>query len=112
MAIGLTDEVRPLYRDPARSIDERIDDLTARMTLAEKAAQLGNAWMFELADGSALRAEAASLLADGLGQVTRMSGASSLPPGLSAVAANAIQRYLVEQTRRRASGFTTIAQRY
>ena len=62
-------------------IAERVADLLARMTLEEKVAQLGSAWVFQLADGADLDAEkAAELLRHGLGQVTRVSGASSLVP--------------------------------
>jgi hypothetical protein len=32
------------YLDPTRSLDERTDDLLARMTRAEKLAQLGAVW--------------------------------------------------------------------
>jgi beta-glucosidase len=91
---------QPLYRDPTRGVEERVDDLLARMTPAEKAAQLGSAWVFQLADGPDLHEERAALqLANGLGQVTRVSGASSLPLEKSARLANAIQRFLVERTR-------------
>ena len=91
---------QPLYRDPTRALDERVDDLLARMTPAEQAAQLGSAWVFQLADGPKLdeqRAEA--LLGHGIGHVTRVSGASSLRPHQAAHLANAIQRFLVERTR-------------
>src|SRR5262249_13371380 len=58
--------------------------------------------VWELADeDGALRPAAAELLRDGLGQVTRISGASSLPPREAAVLANAVQRRLVEETRLR-----------
>jgi len=40
----------PLYKDPDRSVEERVQDLLARMTLDEKLAQLGSAWVFELLD--------------------------------------------------------------
>ena len=50
--------------------------------------------------GLAARARARSqLLRNGIGQVTRISGASSLRPGEAAQLANAIQRHLVEETR-------------
>ena len=94
------DSARPLYRDPTRPIGERVDDLLDRMTPAEKIAQLGSAWVFQLADGAALNEAAAStLLAEGLGQVTRVCGASSLGPDEAARLTDAIQRFLVERTR-------------
>jgi len=100
MSTVTLDSAEPLYRDPTRSVDERLDDLMDRMTPSEKAAQLGSAWVFQLADGPSLREDrAAVLLADGLGQVTRVCGASSLRPGEAAQLANAIQRHLVERTR-------------
>jgi len=88
------------YRDPARTIGERVDDLLKRMTLLEKLAQLGSAWVFQLVDGDGLCPERApKLLEHGLGQVTRVSGASSLQAEDAARVANAIQRFLVEETR-------------
>eukprot|EP01079_Euglenida_sp_SAG-EU17-18_P002630 gene2630-3320_t len=39
---GLQDiDTQPPYRDPNRPVDERVDDLLARMTINEKVAQLG-----------------------------------------------------------------------
>ena len=79
---------------------ERVADLLARMTLEEKVAQLGSAWVFQLADGPDLATErAADLLRHGLGQVTRISGASSLGSRDAARLANAIQGYLLAETR-------------
>jgi beta-glucosidase len=89
----------PAYRDAERPVGERVDDLLARMTLPEKVAQLGSAWVFELADGMELRPETGPRLADGLGQVTRISGASNLAPCDAAEVANRIQRVLVAGTR-------------
>ena len=88
------------YRDPSLGVGERVADLLARMTLDEKVAQLGSAWVFQLADGAALdEARAADLLRHGIGQVTRISGASSLTAREAAALANAIQRHLVSATR-------------
>lgn len=88
------------YRDPSLGVGQRVADLLARMTLDEKVAQLGSAWVFQLADGAALdEARAADLLRHGIGQVTRISGASSLTAREAAALANAIQRHLVSATR-------------
>jgi beta-glucosidase len=88
------------YRDPAVPIAERVADLLGRMTLEEKIAQLGSAWVFQLAEGTALdRDNGPELLRHGLGQVTRISGASSLAPPDAAKLANAIQRHLLTETR-------------
>jgi beta-glucosidase len=88
------------YRDPSRGVGERVADLLGRMHLDEKLAQLGSAWVFQLADGPTLDpAKAADVLHHGLGQITRISGASSLDAAQAAGLANAIQRHLVERTR-------------
>jgi beta-glucosidase len=90
----------PAYRDPSLAVDKRVADLLPRMTLEEKLAQLGSAWVFQLAAGPDLdEAKAADLLRHGLGQVTRISGASSLTAPEAAGLANAVQRHLVERTR-------------
>jgi beta-glucosidase len=88
------------YRDPSLPICERVANLLARMSLEEKLAQLGSAWVFQLADGPELdTARATDVLRHGLGQVTRVSGASSLTASQAAALTNAIQRHLVEGTR-------------
>ena len=88
------------YRDPSRSVDERADDLLARMTLDEKLAQLGSFWAFEvLTDGALDPAKATQRMEHGIGQVTRVVGCTNLGPRDGARLANAIQRFLVEQTR-------------
>jgi beta-glucosidase len=94
------EQTEPLYRDPNRPVEERVADLLGRMTLDEKVAQLGSRWVFELADASGLVEERVTgYLAHGLGQVTRISGASSLEPGQAAALANAIQTHLLQHTR-------------
>ena len=70
------------------------------MTRDEKLAQLSAVWGYEVLSGTEpdfgqLRA----LAADGLGEITRLSGSTNLHPMDVAVAANAIQRFLVEETR-------------
>jgi len=90
----------PGYRDPQRALDERVDDLLARMTLDEKIAQLGSAWVYELlAEGRLSLEKARTLCANGIGQITRIGGASSLQPPDLARLANEIQAFLRDQTR-------------
>jgi beta-glucosidase len=91
----------PLYRDAQRPVEERVEDLLAQMTLAEKVAQLGSVWIYEImGDDHALSGERLNArLGDGIGQITRLAGGSSLGPVETAQLANAIQRYLVEETR-------------
>ena len=89
------------YRDPSLSIDTRVADLLGRMTLAEKLAQLGSAWSFQLID-PAVRLDpqqADRILQHGLGHVTRVAGGSNLDAADVARAGNEIQRYLLEETR-------------
>jgi beta-xylosidase len=90
----------PVYQDAARSASERADDLLSHMTLEEKIAQLGSHWVYELLDSAAFSVpKAQTLLANGIGHITRIGGASSLRPGESAALANRIQKYLLENTR-------------
>jgi beta-glucosidase len=89
-----------LYRDPAQPIAARVDDLVARMTLGEKCAQLGCVWSTQLVEDDRFSPErAARLLADGTGHITRIGSSTGLHPGETAAFTNAIQRFLVEQTR-------------
>jgi beta-glucosidase len=82
------------------SIKQRATSLLARMTLDEKIAQLGSHWMYELQTRGALDMQkVAEKMRHGLGQVTRVAGASTLDPLGAAKAANAIQKFLVERTR-------------
>jgi beta-glucosidase len=88
------------YRDPALSIDVRAADLLGRMTRAEKVAQLGSFWAFEIAGDEGLdAARLAALAGDGIGHITRLAGSTNLLPAEVARVANAIQRQLVEETR-------------
>lgn len=88
------------YKDPNRPISERIEDLLARMTLEEKVAQLGSAWIYEIADGVELNLERArSRMVHGIGQITRTAGASQGTPDQVAALNNSLQRFLLEETR-------------
>jgi beta-xylosidase len=95
----MTTAVAP-YRDPSRPIDDRVADLLARMTRAEKLAQLGSFWAFEVVGDDGLDLERLATLAhDGLGELTRLAGSTNLRPIEVATAANRIQRFFVEETR-------------
>jgi beta-glucosidase len=77
-----------------------IDDLLARMTLPEKLAQLGGAWVTALVDDDGFDEEAARrTIGDGIGHVTRIGATTSLLPADSAALMNEIQRFAVEETR-------------
>ncbi len=89
-----------VYCNPERSIEARAVDLLSRMTLEEKAAQLGSAWAFQILDGKTLnRKEAQKLFELGIGQITRIGGATNLTPAEGAQLANEIQHYLTTETR-------------
>jgi beta-glucosidase len=88
------------YRDPTLPVTKRIDDLLNQMTLDEKLAQLTAFWVHELMDGRIISFEKVErLLSNGIGQITRVAGASVLEPLASSKTANALQRHLVEKTR-------------
>lgn len=99
------------YRDPSRSVDERVDDLLGRMTVAEKAAQLTSVWLhFDPEKGEVAPsnfggglfgriADLDAMLEHGMGQVTRPLGSQPIEPATGVRAINDLQRRLVEQTR-------------
>ncbi|MDA8295406.1 MAG: glycoside hydrolase family 3 C-terminal domain-containing protein [Actinomycetota bacterium] len=88
------------YRDPSLRVEERCEDLLAQMTLEEKLAQLGCAWIAALMDRDGFSAERARQVAPhGIGEVTRISGATALKPNESAALMNEIQAYMTKQTR-------------
>jgi beta-glucosidase len=82
------------------SIEQRTYTLLSQMTLDEKIAQIGSYWMFDLQTNGLLDDDIlASKLRDGIGQVTRMAGASTLDPLGAAKASNHLQKFLIERTR-------------
>ena len=93
-------QVSPIYKDAARPVAERVDDLLRRMTLEEKLAQIASVWVYEvLESGQFSESKARERIGQGIGQITRIGGASNSPPRQSAGLANQIQRFLVEHTR-------------
>ncbi len=63
------------------SIEQRVNKLLSQMTLDEKLAQIGSYWMFDLQTNGVLDWEkVADKFKHGIGQITRMAGASTLDP--------------------------------
>jgi beta-glucosidase len=90
----------PPYLDPALAVADRVDDLLGRMTLEEKLAQIGSIWVFEILDGARVEpGKAHERLGAGIGQITRVAGATSFEMPVVAALANEIQRFLMEETR-------------
>ena len=102
----------PAYKNPKLSIEQRVADLLARMTLEEKLAQIESAWGNRafvretqpfLADekGNFLPERAQITLKNGLGQVSRPSeypGGGGGPREMAELT-NAIQKWVKENTR-------------
>jgi beta-glucosidase len=103
----------PVYRDPTAPLEQRVEDLLARMTLDEKIAQLSSIWtrkneVFDPA-GNFDPARARKLYPAGIGQFARPSdlrGAGDDPyqhpfrdERQTVELVNAIQRYAMKETR-------------
>lgn len=82
------------------SIKKRVSTLLSKMTLDEKIAQIGSYWMFDLQTNGVMDWEKASgHLKFGIGQITRVGGASTLDPVSVARTGNELQKFLLEKTR-------------
>src|SRR5258708_25531303 len=90
----------PLYRDPNASVEERVENLLALMTLDEKLAQLGCLWSTSFVSTGTFDPDAVvEQMPHGIGQVTRIGASTGLHPQESALFMNAIQKVAVERTR-------------
>jgi len=82
------------------TIAQRTQTLLSQMTLDEKLSQIGSYWIWDLQTNGELDDSILAVrLKDGIGQITRMAGASSLDPASAAIASNRLQEFLVERTR-------------
>jgi len=100
----------PLYRQAAAPVDARVADLLGRMTIEEKVAQLLGVWNrkreMQDAQGRFDPANAKALLGNGIGEVSRPSEVARPTTGApyrtardQALFVNAVQKWLVENTR-------------
>jgi beta-glucosidase len=97
----------PDYKNPSLPIDKRVADLLARMTLQEKVAQLTCLWInrpqvkpqtnFSTDRGDFSPEKAAQVMKNGIGQIARQREQKG--PREGAVFANAVQKWLIENTR-------------
>jgi beta-glucosidase len=102
----------PAYKNPKLSVDQRVADLLARMTLEEKLAQIDSAWEnrafqreaqpFIVDEKGVFLPDAAKItLKNGIGQVSRPSenpGGNGGPREMAELT-NAIQKWVKENTR-------------
>jgi beta-glucosidase len=109
---------RPLYKDRTQPVERRVEDLLARMTLEEKAAQLITVWEhkgnIQTPEGAFSPEKASNAFPNGLGQIARPSDKRGVTVSNAAAGAtaganrdardtadyvNAAQRWAVERTR-------------
>jgi len=98
---------RPDYKNPNLPVERRVSDLLSRMTLEEKMAQLVCLWQsrpqvgpqedFPKDRGEFDPAKAAVVMKHGIGQIARQRERKG--PREGATFANAVQKWLVENTR-------------
>ncbi len=98
------------YQNSELPIAQRVSDLLGRMTLEEKIAQMHAHWLILSADGNhrirtdafaqrATTGDLIGMLKRGVGQITRPLGTHPVDAQEGVRALNALQRFLVEQTR-------------
>src|SRR5579883_2908187 len=104
----VTAQSTPPYRDPKLPIEQRIADLLSRMTLEEKVAQMGSAWenpgfrnvqktFFVDEKGNFLPSQAAIVLKDGIGQISRPGEGRNART--MAEYTNTVQKWVRDNTR-------------
>ncbi|HEX4378729.1 MAG TPA: glycoside hydrolase family 3 protein, partial [Candidatus Acidoferrum sp.] len=103
-----TQQSAPAYRDANLPVEQRVADLLSRMTLEEKVAQLEGAWenksffsdpnmLFVDDKGNFLPDHAATLLKNGIGEISRPS--EHRDPRAMVEFTNSIQKWMKENTR-------------
>lgn len=107
----------PVWADPSRPVDERVEALLAELSVVEKAAQLGSYWPRPPEDSatgeggsggdvapmqSAFedgRRDLAATAAHGLGQLTRVFGSAPVSPATGAQRLGTLQQFVIDQQR-------------
>lgn len=101
-------KVPPVYKDATKPLEVRIADLLSRMTPEEKVAQMQCLWQEKVkildSKGNFDPKKAAAELKNGMGQIARPSEirgsvSTSRGPKETVELVNAIQKYMIEQTR-------------
>ena len=89
------------YKDTSLSNHERASFLLADMTVSEKTAQIGGIWISDLItpDRKLILKSAQQKISQGIGHITRIGAVGMVDPVESAILANSIQKFLVEETR-------------
>lgn len=88
------------HKDASLPVSERVNLLLGEMSLEEKVAQLTSIWAYEVLEHAKFdEGKARDRMGLGIGQITRIGGATNLGPQDTARVANRIQRFLLEQTR-------------
>jgi beta-xylosidase len=97
------------WRDPALPVADRLADLLARMTLAEKIAQLAGVWITTGGDDDgqvapmqgefAETAPLDELIVNGVGQLTRVFGTAPVTPAAGMKALARLQRQVMAASR-------------
>lgn len=82
-----------------KKINDSVEAILSEMTLEEKLAQLGSIGPKNILEGEKFSpAKAREKLEHGIGQISRIAGASGLEPEKAARAANELQEFLLEET--------------
>jgi beta-glucosidase-like glycosyl hydrolase len=98
------------YKDPSRSVAERVRDLLPRMKVEEKIAQMHALWLILSEDGQHRPrmddftggtdpAAVRKALGNGLGEISRALGSHGVDPRKGVRALNRLQKLLCEETR-------------